>query len=186
MKVARLMAVASLIAVPVASFAQAAAPAAAPDKNPVTSTVQRYFDRQKGNLAGAADAMPADKYNFKPTDGHITFAKLMEHVAKSNAFVCSKFADGLTAPAEIDAVKDSDGKDKLVAALKQSFDFCGQALAKVDDSKLGDQVDWRGSRKVPRAQAVVELPVDLADHYAAAATYLRLNGILPPSAQPRR
>jgi uncharacterized damage-inducible protein DinB len=166
--------------------APAAAPAtAAADKNPVTTTVNRYFDRQKTNMIGAAEAMPADKYMFKPTEGHISFSQLMVHVAKANGFVCSRIGD-LTAPKELDDLKEADGKDKIVAAVKQSLDFCGQALAKLDDSKLADQVQWRGDRKVPRAQAVVELPVDLADHYGAAATYLRLNGILPPSAQPRK
>ena len=181
MKLLRVLLAAACVAVPVALVAQQ--PPATPDKNPVTSTVNRYFDRQKPNLMGAAEQMPAEKYGYKPTEGHQTFGHMMEHVAKSNAFVCSRIGD-LTVPKEIDEVKEADGKDKLVAALKQSFDLCAQALAKLDDSKLGDPVPWRGGRTVPRAAAVVELPVDLADHYAAAATYLRMNGMLPPSAQP--
>jgi hypothetical protein len=83
-------------------------------------------------------------------------------------------------------VKDTDPKDKLVSAAKESFDFCGEALAKMDDSKLGDSVELFGGRQFPRAMAVLGLASGWADHYGAAAMYLRLNGILPPTAQPKK
>ena len=85
-----------------------------------------------------------------------------------------------------DELKDTDGKDKLLAALKSSFDFCNTALAKVDDSKLGDMIEARGGRKEPRAWALIALTNDWADHYGAASMYLRLNGLLPPTAQPKK
>ena len=73
-----------------------------------------------------------------------------------------------------------------MAALKASFDFCTTALAKVDDSKLSDQVELFGGRKGPRAFALIALTNDWADHYSSAAMYLRLNGLLPPTAQPKQ
>ena len=74
-------------------------------------------------------------------------------------------------------------KDGLVASLNASFEFCSNSLAKVDDSKLGDTIQAYGGREVPRAWALIALTNDWADHYSAAATYLRLNGLLPPTAQ---
>ena len=50
----------------------------------------------------------------------------------------------------------------------------------MDDSKLGDSIEMFG-RQGPRAMAALGLASGWADHYAAAAMYLRLNGILPPS-----
>jgi len=157
--------------------------AGAPDKNPVTSTIKQFVNRQKPNVIGAAELMPADKYNYKPTDQQLTFGHLIEHIAKSNYFLCEQI--GGTKPAQQD-VKESDGKDKLVAALKASFDFCSTALDSTDDSKLGDQVTMFGGRKAPKVAAMVALTVDFADHYAAEAMYLRLNNLLPPSAQRRQ
>jgi len=81
---------------------------------------------------------------------------------------------------------ESDGKEKLVAGLKASFDFCATALAKVDDAKLGDEVELFGGHKGPRAFALIALTNDWADHYSSAAMYLRLNGMLPPTAQPKK
>jgi hypothetical protein len=56
----------------------------------------------------------------------------------------------------------------------------------MDDSKLGDSVEIFGGRQVPRAMVALILAGGWSDHYAAAAMYLRLNGILPPSAQPKK
>ena len=70
-----------------------------------------------------------------------------------------------------------------MAALKASFDFCTMALTKVDDSKLGETIQAYGGREAPRAWALIALTNDWADHYGAAAMYLRLNGLLPPTAQ---
>ena len=63
---------------------------------------------------------------------------------------------------------------------------CSTALSKVDDSKLGDEVELFGGHKGPRAFALFALTNDWADHYSSAAMYLRLNGLLPPTAQPKK
>jgi len=128
--------------------------------------------------------MPADKFSYKPTPEQMTFAHLVVHIIESNNLLCSKVAD-VPAP-KVDEPKESDSKDKLLAAAKVSYDFCHEALGKMDDSKLGDSVDLFGGRQFPRAMGALGLASGWADHYAAAAMYLRLNGILPPSAQPKK
>jgi hypothetical protein len=161
----------------IAAFAQ--------DKNPVASVVREILPRQQRNLVGAADEMPADKYGYKPTEQQMTFAHLILHIIGSNNHLCSIIGDVPEVKAPV-PFKESDGKDKLVAALKASFDFCNTALAKVDDSKLADEVELFGGRKGPRAFALIALTNDWADHYSSAAMYLRLNGLLPPTAQPKK
>ncbi len=158
-----------------------ASAALAQEKNPVSSVIREILPRQQKNLVAAAETMPADKYSYHPTEGQMTFGHLVLHIIESNHHLCSKIADVPETKAA--GVKDSDGKDKLVAALKDSFDFCTTALAKVDDSKLGDTVEVFGGHKGPRAFAVIALASGWADHYGAAAMYLRLNGLLPPTAQ---
>lgn len=161
----------------------AAVPVFAQDsQNPVTDNVRQRLARQSKILVATAEAMPADKYSYKPTEGNMTFGHLMTHITGANDFVCSKIA-GQEHKSD---VKDTDGKDKIVAAMKDSMDFCEKALAGVKDSDLNQEVEMFGGRKAPKAAAVIELPVDWADHYGAAALYLRLNGILPPTAQARQ
>jgi len=153
-------------------------------KNPVTTVVKGIVPKQQKNLVAAVDEMPADKFGYKPTPQQMSFAHLVLHMTESNYALCAKASD-LPQPKH-DELKDGDGKDKLLAALKSSFEFCNTALEKVDDSKLGDTIEARGGRKEPRAWALIALTNDWADHYGAAAMYLRLNGLLPPTAQPKK
>jgi len=154
---------------------------AAPVANPVSATVKSQLPRFSKNMVAAAEAMPADKYGFKPTPEMNSFGHLVMHIVQSNNLLCSKIS-GATAP---DAkLADTDGKDKLVAGLKASFEFCTTALANVDDSKLGESMILFGNRPASRAAALIALSDGWNDHYGTQAIYLRLNGILPPTAQP--
>lgn len=162
-----------------AAQVQAQAPKAS--SSPVADATRSWLQREGRNLTAAAEEMPADKYDFHPTPEQMTFAHLMLHVAGSNRSLCAGIA-GEPAPKE-SAVTEKDGKEKLVADVKASFDYCAAALAKVDDSKLGEDVP-RLHRN--RAALMMALAADLADHYGAAAMYLRLNGLLPPTAKPKK
>jgi len=158
-----------------------AATAAAQVKNPVTSALRDTFPGRQKNTIAAVEAMPADKFSFKPTPDQMTFGHLVAHMIESNNTFCSKAA-AVPAP-KVDEVKETDGKDKLVAALKASFDFCGEALDKMDDSKLGEMTEGFGGQQFSRARFAVILAGSWADHYAETAMYLRLNGLTPPTAK---
>jgi DinB superfamily len=162
----------------------ASIPVFAQSKDPVTSVVKEILPRQQKNIVAAAEEMPADKFAFKPTPPQMSFGQLIVHVLDSNNYLCAKIAD-LPAPKPTE-LADTSSKEKLVAALKSSFDFCGTALDKVDDSKLGDSIELFGGRSAPRAFALIALTNDWADHYGSEAMYLRLNGLLPPTAQPKK
>ncbi len=154
---------------------------AAPVANPVSTTVKSQLPRFAKNMVEAAQAMPAEKYSFKPTPEMNTYAHLVMHSAQANNTLCSKIS-GTAAPEA--TIADTDGKDKLVASLKSSFDFCTTALAGADDSKLGEPVTLGPNRQSTRAGTMILLSDEWFDHYGTQAVYLRLNGILPPSAQP--
>ncbi len=154
--------------------------APAQTKNPVSSALRDILPGRQKNTIAAVEAMPADKFNYKPTADQMTFGHLVAHMVAANNTFCSKVAD-VPAP-KVEEAKETDAKDKLVAALKASFDFCADALAKMDDSKLGETTELFGGQ-TSHASAGIRLASSWADHYAEAAMYLRLNGILPPTAK---
>jgi hypothetical protein len=164
------------------SGAAAAAPNLSPVANPVSAFVKAGMARYGKNMVAAAEAMPAEKYGFKPSPEMNSFGHLMMHIAQTNNTFCAKIS-GQAAP-EV-KLAETDPKDKLVAAIKDSFAFCTTALANVDDSKLGEQFVL-GNRPISRGGALVALGGSWTDHYATQAIYLRLNGILPPTAQPEK
>ena len=95
--------------------------APAQTKNPVSSALRDILPGRQKNTIAAVEAMPADKFNYKPTADQMTFGHLVAHMVEANNGLCSKAA-AVPAP-KVEAVKESDSKDKLVAALKASFDF---------------------------------------------------------------
>jgi len=137
------------------------------------------------NMGGAADSMPAEKYGWKPSPAQLSFGEIIAHEAESNETLCGAIAGGAQTPTESPAGATAP-KDQLVARIKKSFEYCGNVVAQLKEAGLGDSVPFFGGRKATRARAVIALVADWADHYAQAAMYLRANGILPMSAQPRR
>jgi len=153
-------------------------------KNPVTTVVKDVLTRQHKNLVAAVEEMPADKFDFRPTPLQETFGHLTLHITEANNYLCA-LAAGVPKP-KTEELKDTDSKEKLVGAIKASFDFCESALSKTDDSTLGDALEGSGDPKQPRARPLIGMVSNWADHYAAAAMYLRLNGLLPPTAQTKK
>jgi hypothetical protein len=151
------------------------------EANPITSLLKQQVKRYGMLTSAGAEEMPADKYDYRATPDVRTFGELMLHVAQFNGLVCSRVS-GMPAP-DIKELKATDGKDKIAPAVKASFDFCETALSGLDDSKLGAPAGKMGPMNLTVGGALVVLGEDWFDHYSAEAIYLRLNGLLPPSAQ---
>ena len=149
-------------------------------QNPVSDGLREELTGVAKKTIGAAEEMPADKYGYKPKEAQVPFGHWVSHAADANYFICSKLS-GATAPEA--GVKETDPKDKLIEALKKSFDYCAAQLPKLQDSQLSEEVAMFGGRKMTKGAAALDLSADWADHYAQMATYLRLNGLLPPTAK---
>ena len=168
--------------VSVATFALVLAPQllAAQQAAPVAQAFRENVQQEAKNLIASAELMPADKYAFKPTPAQMSFGDIVVHLAGGNDYLCGGIG-GMKPPTRT-KIAATDSKDALVARLKETFQFCDQALASLDDSKLAEPVDFFG-RKMTRAAVMTLTTGDFADHYSQAAIYLRLNGLLPPTAK---
>jgi hypothetical protein len=160
---------------------------------PVADAVRTIMQRLSVNLVAAGDDMPVDKLGFRPTPAQLSFGGVLVHSAEFNETVCS-WVSGTKPPMEAKPAPNDTSEagwksygPKASAHLKRSFEYCATALANLDDSKLDEQVPWFGgpNSKASRARALIVLPMDWQDHYAQLAMYLRMNGILPPTARPR-
>lgn len=152
--------------------------------NPVADGLRGLVVRETTNMVGAAEEMPANKYTYHPTPAQWTFAHLIVHATGANYGMCSAIA-GVAMP-KTAKLADTDPKAKLVSALKASFQFCTNSLKNLTDANLGEEIPFFGMRKMPRGAMIIVMADDYGDHYAQASGYLRLNGLLPPSARRRR
>jgi hypothetical protein len=151
--------------------------------DPVSSRLRQVLDSYAKNLVAAAQQFPVEKYTYHPTPEGMTVGNTMAHIAQVNNSACASVG-GLAAP--VQAKVGERDKDKLVEGLKASMDFCRQAFSGLTDSKLGESVPGFGGRPTTRFAAALEVTNDLIDHYATLSVYLRINGLLPPTAQKKQ
>lgn len=187
----RLARAALLLLVPAALTAQQPM---STDGGPMTTTFRMSLMRLHRLLPQAFDSIPADKFGFKPTPAQQSIGYVAQHLASDNYFFCNDFGDKKATRPEEETTTSADvkatwPKDKLVASLKASIAFCQDAFTQLDDAKLAELITVRGpnntTRQIPRMARVFGHAMDMQDHYAQIANYMRLNGMLPPSALPR-
>ena len=179
------------LALPVSLAAQQTP--AGPQPNPVTGAFRARILNFHRVLAQAFDSIPEAKFAYKPTPAQLSIGYIAQHLANDNYLFCNQFGEmkamrPMKDTTTADSVKATWPKDTLVAKLKESFSFCQNAFAQLEDAKLGDQVTLTfggNSRNVARASMVLGHALDMADHYSQLANYMRLNNMLPPTALPR-
>ncbi len=143
-------------------------------QNNLTSTaIQRYFNNVRRNLEAAADAMPADKYGFRLTDGQMTFAQWLNHSTERNYTDCAT----LKSEPVPDFAKGPISKVPVTQALKDSLAYCAKALEVIDDQKAISTPQM--------SYAFLHVIVHNNEIYGNLAGYLRVNGIVPPSTAAR-
>jgi hypothetical protein len=146
-------------------------------QNTLTSTAtQRYFNSVRRNLEASADAMPADKYGFRLTDGQMTFGEWLIHSAQRNFVDCAALK-GETAPqtdAQLAAVKD---KGAIAKALKDSFAYCAATVAGLDDAKV--------LASSQSTYSFLHIIVHNNEVYGNVVGYMRASGVVPPSTAAR-
>lgn len=165
----------------VACLAVVILPSLAVAQSPVATAFRDNAKEVGNHLIAAAELMPADKYSFSPTPAQMSFGAIVDHLSQGNDFLCGAIG-GMKAPARA-KVSKADGKEAQIARLKETFRFCDEALEHLDDAKLGDGLPMFGGKTMSRAAVETLTTGDWADHYSQAAIYLRLNGLLPPTAK---
>lgn len=134
----------------------------------------RHFAALSQLSVAVADAMPADKYGFKPHPQSMTFAELMAHIATTNYQFCAGLGDQ-QAPA-LSNPKDKDGVKKL---LGDSFQYCQQVIDNLSDSQLSAEHDSPDGRMSGR-DVLLALYIHVAHHRGQAEIYERDINIKPP------
>jgi hypothetical protein len=176
-----------ILTVPMALVAQRAAPPQ-PSSNAVLGSFRDFGGHYGGLLLAAFDSIPGSRYGYRPTPAQQSVGYIAQHLEHANYALCAGIG-GLIAPTTHkdslpDSVKSSWPKDTLAARLRASLQFCSRALALENDSKLTDIVALgpASSDSVLRVRALLFFTTDLAEHYSQLASYMRLMGMVPPSA----
>jgi hypothetical protein len=156
-------------------------PVVAAAQNSLSDAFRASEQRYARILTAALDSIPADKFAYKPTPAQMSVADIAVHLAEGNDMLCSSVG-GTTAPQRTPITATSP-RDTLLARLRATFAYCQTALAGLSDAQLGDSVPSFGGRKTSRGNMILITQGDWADHYSQLAIYMRLNGLMPPTAR---
>lgn len=155
----------------------AQAPAAGAARDGVMLAFENFADIFGSRLVAAFDSIPASKYEYKPTPVQQSIGYIAQHLENANYALCDRLGE-LKHPrtakdSEADTVKARWPKDTLVKRLRASLRYCDTAMQQV--TKL---------ETASRASSLLAFETDLAEHYSQLAVYMRLLGMVPPSALP--
>ncbi len=173
------------------AFALLAAPAVFADGvgdvfNGQVSTIER-------EVLALAQAMPADKYDFAPTNGTFTgvrtYALQVRHIATIMYQISAGILDE-KAPVEIGTTDDGPDtlktKDQIVEYFKGAIAFSHKAMLSISaQNQLGQVASPFGGGRWSRLQAASFLPQHTFDHFGQMVVYARMNGVVPGANIPR-
>ena len=144
-------------------------------------------------IVSAADAMPADKFGFAPTDGEFkgvrTFGQMVKHLSATN-YILAAAALGEEPPADAgdelgpEAVRT---KAEILNYLKGSFAYLDKAIEAIGQKTApvkSSPISPLKSTEATRLALAVESLVHAFDHYGQMVEYLRMNGVVPPASRP--
>jgi hypothetical protein len=145
------------------------------------------------NIVSAAEAMPAVKYTFAPTDGEFrgvrTFGQQLKHLAATN-YILAAAALGREPPSDAGDEMGPDSvvtKPAILAYVNGSFDALERAVEAIGDrsvSVIASPISPLRGQSLSRAALITESIVHAGDHYGQIVEYLRMNGVIPPASRP--
>src|SRR5437868_10086485 len=108
--------------------------------NPVADAFRENAKSSAKNLIAAAEEFPADKYSYKPTPTQMSVGDIVVHLIQGNDYLCGAIGSSKAPTRTKVAVTDS--KEALMARLRETFAFCDQTLASLNDASLGEQLPF--------------------------------------------
>jgi len=162
--------------------AKVAAPAAAPAGPPgVRGEAYRNFDAPAGKLILLAEAIPADKYTWRPAEGVRSVSEVLLHVAAGNFNIPRRL--GVNPPEGIDfrtLETSTTDKAKVIDLLKRSIDGARAAITNMPDADLEKTSKWFDGRMITNREIMFFLGGHNHEHLGQMIAYARSIGVTPP------
>jgi uncharacterized damage-inducible protein DinB len=156
-----------------------AAPARAQGIDATIASVKGTYDVVKGYIVKAAAQVPEDKYSYQPTKEVRTIGQLFGHIADSSAMICAT-ATGQKPGAG--GAEKITAKAELQKAVAAAFAACDAAMTSITAANANQTVSLFGMTHT-RVGAMAFNTAHLFEHYGNLVTYMRINGLVPPSSQ---
>ena len=172
----RTLAVLSLCALSGSALAQDA-----PD-SPVIASLRGLHGVTSGNLLATAEMLDDEMYAYRPTEEVRSAGQILAHVASAQYAFCSAAA-GETNPNGEALEETLSAKDDIVAALGDAFAYCEGVYDAMTDTQ-GAELRTVFGQQMAASGVLAFNTAHNYEHYGNLVTYMRINGLTPPSSQP--
>jgi len=135
---------------------------------------------QEDKFTRLAEAIPAEKYTWRPAADVRSFAEVFLHVSAANYNVYKLV--GTPPPTGLDIKsleKSTTDKAKVIATLKDSFAHARKAITTMPDADLEKSLDWFGGKNTERG-ILLFIVRHAAEHLGQSIAYARMAGVVPP------
>jgi hypothetical protein len=177
--------------VPLAVFTLSALPMVGSDVSP---SARQIFDKQlsatEREVMAVVEMMPANKFNFAPTEGAFTHARTFGVQARHIAFCLNEVAIALLGEQMLphtdqEGPRNLTSKDDIVKYLKDAFAHARRAIGTLTNENLLEQIadPYSEKLKTTRVDAAGVFFWHTYDHYGQMVMYLRMNNLVPPGHQ---
>lgn len=129
----------------------------------------------KGRIMQLAEAMPEDKYTWRPDDEVRSVGEVYVHIADANIYFLSLMTGNET---EYEAENNNDKKTAL-KKLEQSFQTLKESVSKFTEEDLNREIEAFG-RKFTVRNFMITLISHIHEHLGQSIAYARMNNVTPP------
>lgn len=143
----------------------------------IRSTVERLKNAKEYSIK-MAEAMPAEKYDFKPTPSEMSFGGMLMHMAENLLYISTEFVSSDRGRA-MGAMPTDSSKASVIKTLMAAYDNAIATVAALPKENLADSVAFFAG-KLTKMQMINILSDHQTHHRGQLVVYLRLNGIVPP------
>lgn len=146
----------------------------------IAEDLRQQWAASRRQMVSIAEAMPADKYGYRPTSEVRTFGEILAHIAGEGRMEMEAVAgDPL---GDSDRYESLSSRAEIVRVLSEFFDYGTSVLADVSNDQAFEPVTLR-NRERPRWLVVMLAIGHNKEHYGNLVTYLRMNDLVPPASQ---
>jgi len=142
------------------------------------------YERAKSMTLAYIEAMPEDKYSFKPTDEVRTFSEQMLHLAQGTIGLSANGtgAERIYAEENLEKTEAYQSKSEVKRIVTETFDYAIESIKNMDPATF-DEIKEAGPFKVTKLGWIHKAFEHLNHHKGQCAVYLRLSGVTPPQFQ---
>jgi uncharacterized damage-inducible protein DinB len=151
--------------------------------NPIVQSSKVFYTNAKQDILRSAEKVPEEKYAFRPTDSVRTLGQVLAHVADGQYEFCGAAAGNHD---EKGIEQSAKTKTEIVAALKAAFAYCDAIYAGMTDAKAVEMIPAFGGAKITRLSMLDFNMSHTMEHYGNLVTYMRIQGIVPPSSESQK